>query len=149
MQLKLNLTLETVQDGQYYLKGTRLDFNLPYQIFIVKGDSHFKPYFRVHINYELAAIYYTEKQCENFLLKLTKEQAHTYDIKDNKSTLYKSYAIVFQYTDSGRVAVDTFMGKTEAEAKGAFKECYRHAPNFKILAAVEVPEKEGEKEDAV
>ena len=34
MTFSLKLNLELVQEGQYYLKGTRLYFDLPYQIYV-------------------------------------------------------------------------------------------------------------------
>lgn len=137
MTFSLNLNLERVQDGQYYLKGTRLDFDLPYAIYIVNGDKYI-PYYRVHINGKLAAIVDYERQAEEFLLKLTKAQAHVFAITEKQQT-FKSFAVVFQNTDNKKVSVDIFTAKSATEARGDFKECYRHG-NYKIISTTEIPE---------
>ena len=53
--------------------------------------------------------------------------------------MYKSYAVVFQNIDTKKVKMDCFMGKSEAEAKHGFFECYRHG-NYRILSIAEIPE---------
>lgn len=53
--------------------------------------------------------------------------------------MYKSYAVVFQNTDSKRARMDVFMGKSESEARRSFFECYRHG-NYKILSVTEIPD---------
>lgn len=54
--------------------------------------------------------------------------------------MYKEYAVVFQNTDTKRVKMDIFGGKSEAEARSAFRECYRHG-NYEILSTTEIPNK--------
>lgn len=79
-KVTLNIVLEETQTGQYYLKGTRLAFNSPYAIYVVNGDMYM-PYYRVHINGQLAGIFNYEREAEQFLLQLTTAQAHIFDIK--------------------------------------------------------------------
>jgi len=38
----------------------------------------------------------------------------------------KEYKITFFNLDTGKEKSDTFTSKTVSEAKGAFRECYRH-----------------------
>ena len=144
MTLKLRLKLELIKSGQYYLDDTRLAFDLPYAVYIVNGDR-FTPYYRVHINGELAAIVNTEEQAEDYLIQLTQEQAYLFAVKTTRTT-YRTYMILFQNVETKRLAVDTFMGKTESEARKSFKECYRHG-NYKLLTVDELPDEEPEEEE--
>lgn len=48
----------------------------------------------------------------------------------------KEYVVTFLNIDSNKIGHDCFMGKNEAEARHAFRECYRHA-QYKILSTVE------------
>lgn len=52
----------------------------------------------------------------------------------------KTFAVTFLRKSNWKVSVDCFMGKSESDAKYAFRECYRH-DNYEILAVSEVPEK--------
>lgn len=79
-KITLSIVLEKTQAGQYYLKGTRLAFDLPYSIYVVNGDR-FMPYYRVHIGGALAGIFNYEREAEKYLLQLTSAQAHVFDIK--------------------------------------------------------------------
>lgn len=74
---KLTLTLNLIKRDQFYLNGTRLAFDAPYEIFIVNGDRYV-PYYRVHIAGQLAAIVNYVREAESFLLSLTKEKAHVF-----------------------------------------------------------------------
>jgi hypothetical protein len=76
-EIKLTLTLSLVKRDQYYLNGTRLAFDAPYEIFIVNGDRYV-PYYRVHIAGQLAAIVNHEREAEQFLFNLTSAQAHIF-----------------------------------------------------------------------
>ena len=68
-KIKIELDLEEVQSGQYYLKSTRLGFDAPYAIYVVNGDRHI-PYYRVHINGQLVAMLNYEREAEEFLMCL-------------------------------------------------------------------------------
>ena len=81
------INLEKVQAGQYYLKGTRLYFDLPYEIYVVNGDRAI-PYYRLHINGQFAAMFNHEKQAEEWLLDLSAEQAHVFDIAEEKKKVF-------------------------------------------------------------
>lgn len=137
MTFSLKLNLELVQEGQYYLKGTRLYFDLPYQIYVVNGDRSI-PYYRLHINGEFAAMFNYERQAEQWLLDLSAEQAHVFDIAKEEKT-FKSYAVTFLNLENRKVSVDTFTTKSESGAVSDFKDCYRHG-NYKVLAVTEIPE---------
>lgn len=135
----ITLNLEKVQSGQYYLKGTRLYFDLPYEIYIVNGDRSI-PYYRLHINGKFAAMFNYERQAEQWLLDLSAEQAHVFDIVEEKENTFKTYAVTFLNLDNRKVLVDCFTTKSEVGAVSDFKDCYRHG-NYKVLSVVEVPEK--------
>lgn len=53
--------------------------------------------------------------------------------------MYKSYVLVFQNTDTKKLKMDTVAAKSEAGAKTALLECYRHG-NYKILSVAEIPD---------
>ena len=144
MTITVKLNLELVQEGQYYLKGTRLYFDLPYQIYVVNGDRSI-PYYRLHINGKFAAMFNYERQAEQWLLDLSAEQAHVFDIAEEKPKTFKSYAVTFINLDSRKVSVDTFTTKSESGAVSDFKDCYRHG-NYKVLSVTEIPEEEGKAE---
>lgn len=50
--------------------------------------------------------------------------------------MYKEYVVTFINLDENKVKCDCFMGKTEGEARAAFRACYRHC-NYKVLSTVE------------
>ena len=55
--------------------------------------------------------------------------------------MYKMWALVIQNMDTKKVKMDTFMGRTENEARWAFYAAYPSRDGkFRILSAVEVPE---------
>lgn len=51
-----------------------------------------------------------------------------------------NYAIVFLNEENWKTSMDTFTARNEAEARGSFRECYRHG-KYRILTVVEIPEK--------
>lgn len=61
----------------------------------------------------------------------------------------KTFAVVFQNQKTGKVGMDFFTDPSEGAARRSFFECYRHE-NYKVLAAVEVPEvKKAEEKEVV
>ena len=49
--------------------------------------------------------------------------------------MYKEYVVTFLNEDTNKVGCVCCMGKSESEARYAFRECYRHA-RYKILSTV-------------
>lgn len=109
----------------------------------MNGDRY-EPYYRMHINGELAALFDYEYQAEDYLKKLTQEQAFLYAVK-NERTTYRTYMMLFQNVETKRIAFDSFMGKTEAAARKSFKECYPNS-NYRLLLVEELQQGKSEEE---
>lgn len=74
-EMNITITCTLIAEDQYYLNGIRLAFDYPWAIYIVNGDRAI-PYYRIYINKKLVAFTNYEREAYNYLLNLTKEQAH-------------------------------------------------------------------------
>lgn len=70
-----------VDEDQYFCKGQRLAFDLPWCIYCVENDL-FTPYFRVYVGEQLMAFRYSLEQCYEFLKNLTVAEAHIAERKN-------------------------------------------------------------------
>jgi len=69
MNLEVTLKCELVSEGQYFLNGTRLQFDEPWAIYVVNGDAYM-PYYRIYIDGRFAGVALYEKVAEEFLLNI-------------------------------------------------------------------------------
>lgn len=65
--IEVNLKCELVSEGQYYLRGTRLNFDEPWAIYLV-NDDFYMPYYRIYINGSFRGVALYERIAEEFLL---------------------------------------------------------------------------------
>lgn len=73
-KLEVKLTCTLIDEGQYYLKGTRLYFDEPWAVYVVNGDLYM-PYYRIYINGEFRGVARYEREAVDFLLKATSSLA--------------------------------------------------------------------------
>ena len=66
----VKLSCEVVAEGQYYLNGTRLNFDEKWMICVVNNDSYV-PYYRIYIDDGFRGVARYEQQAFDFLLKAT------------------------------------------------------------------------------
>lgn len=79
MIVQIECTL--VAEDRYFCNGTRLAFDYPWAVYIVNGDRAI-PYYRIYINNKFVAFVNYEREAYDFLLRLTKEQAHDPEEKE-------------------------------------------------------------------
>lgn len=72
---EITIQMEKIDTDQYFCKGQRLSFDLPWTIYIVNGDFYV-PYYRVYIGECLMAILYSEARCYEYIRNVSKEEAH-------------------------------------------------------------------------
>lgn len=73
--MEIVIQCQKVSGDQYFCNGKRLAFDYPWEVFIVNGDQPI-PYYRVYIGGRCVHFVRYEQQAYDFLLGLTKEQAH-------------------------------------------------------------------------
>ena len=79
--MKVQIECTLVAEDRYFCKGTRLAFDYPWAVYIVNGDRAI-PYCRIYINGKFVAFAEHEDLAYDYLLRLTKEQAHDPEEKE-------------------------------------------------------------------
>ena len=91
--MKLLLEMEKVDGDQYFCKGQRLSFDLPWSVYVVNRDLY-TPYYRVYIGRRLMCIRQSLDKSYEYLRNVSKEEAHIAEIGDssqvNNQTLESS-----------------------------------------------------------
>ena len=73
--VEITIQMKKIDSDQYFCKGQRLSFDLPWSIYGVKGDMY-RPYFRVYVSECLMYINSSLNECYAYLQSLSREAAH-------------------------------------------------------------------------
>lgn len=72
---EITIKMEKIDGDQYFCKGKRLTFDLPWTIYRVNGDFY-APYYRVYIGERLMRMANSEKQCYEYIQNVSDGEAH-------------------------------------------------------------------------
>lgn len=72
---EITIKMEKVDSEQYYCKGQRLSFDLPWTIYVVNGDMY-TPYYRVYIGECLMCIRHSLEKSYEYIKNVSREEAH-------------------------------------------------------------------------
>lgn len=73
--IEISIKMKKVDSGQYFCKGQRLSFDLPWTIYIVNGDFY-ELYYRVYIGEQLMSINHSLEKSYEYVTNVTHEEAH-------------------------------------------------------------------------
>lgn len=72
---EITIKMDLLEEGQYFCDGQRLDFDLPWSIYVVNGDLY-APYYRVYLADCFMGMSGSPAGCHKFLKNMTREGAH-------------------------------------------------------------------------
>lgn len=74
-KMEITIQMTKVDSDQYFCKGQRVSFDLPWSVYRVNHDFYV-PYYRIYIGERLMAMRYSEVECYNYLRNVSAEEAH-------------------------------------------------------------------------
>ena len=74
-EMEITIKMTKVDSDQYFCKGQRVSFDLPWSIYRVNHDFYM-PYYRIYIGGHLMAMRFSETTCYEYLRNVSREEAH-------------------------------------------------------------------------